>query len=203
MILTKAAALNYANIIDGLNIGSVHGDVKTEPNWRVLYRAKNRPMNFKTGAGPSTPQSISTIPCHSCGIILPEDAIQVDHYMPQEGGINTDLHALKTLRALRLTDQVPNGLKGVALDIANLADFGLNFKLMPKGRGRGIVTQFATISAAAKWTTNEEGSAFLTLVDSVNGLEDLRRMCKNNLLNLAPLCGMCNVNKSNRTRAIA
>lgn len=201
VILTMEEAVDFANAIDTMYVGSSHTDVKTNTTWKAMYHMKDRPMAFKGTVAHSGPTHvmITTIPCHSCGIILPDDAIQVDHYMPQASV--ESLYVTKTLRVLGLTTGAATGIKGTRFDI-NTAAYLTDDKIYPKGRDRGNLAYLSNNTPNPKWTTNEKGAAFLSLVASVDGLDDFGRMCKNSLLNLTPLCGLCNQRKSNIEKPI-
>jgi hypothetical protein len=191
MILTAQDALNLATSIDALNVGADHLEVKNNPTWKSIYRHDTRGVSFVNAAGAMITRQLDTIPCHNCGIVLPPDCIQVDHHMPQAGG--EDLYALKTLRALGLTSVAASGSKGMAVLGRGLN----NLRVNPKERARGNYDHLVNPTAAAKWSTNDSGTAFLSLLAYVkDGLNSVKSMCKNNLLNLTPLCGACNREKS-------
>ncbi len=135
------------------------------------------------------------MPCHNCGVILPLEFLQVDHHMPQTGG--DDLHILKTMRGLGMTRTAASGAKGTALVSGTLGTLTVN----PKGRDR-MYNHLLIASAADKWTTSEQGDAFLSLLGFASAINDVARMCKNSLLNLVPLCPECNRVKSDWIKPI-
>jgi hypothetical protein len=184
--------------IDGLNNGADHLNVKYDHLWLQAYQLANRGMDVMDTAGAlvNPKPQMQTMPCHNCGIILPLDALQVDHYMPQAGG--DDLYTLKMLRSMDMCTSGPTGSKGTAI----FGRFGWG-TIHPKGRARGSFGHLSTTSSPqAKWSTNEVGHCFLSLIQLGGGMVDLKRICKNSSLNLTPLCGHCNRQKSNQIRPI-
>lgn len=194
--LTWIQATAFAKTIDQLNVGANHLLVKNNATWRQIYKLGTRNVAYMLANGTTTAKAESTMPCHNCGVILPLEFLQIDHHMPQAGG--SDLHILKTLRALGMTTQAASGSKGQALAGGNLSALVVN----PKARDRSY-DHLLTASNQNKWTTNARGDAFLTLFESVNGRTDLARMCMNTILNLVPLCPECNRVKSDWVKPTA
>lgn len=200
LILSKEQAMDYADAMDELHTGSDHLNIKSDPIWRKLYLFRNRPLAFEaTDGGGQITRILSSVPCHHCGIIMPEDAIQVDHYMPQAQ--SPDLYTIKTLRALGLTVGKGTGYKGYNFD-NSVKNFGLTFKIYPTGRERGNMAHLLNGTSSNKWTTNSRGNALLSLVAYAEEMPSFKRLCKNSLLNLMPLCSHCNQRKSNQIRPI-
>lgn len=197
VILHKAAACQLAERIDELNIGADHLRAKLDLTWLALYQHADRSIGFMDSAGTVAPRPVKTLPCHNCGIVIPVDCIQVDHYMPQAGG--EDLYTLKVLRALGLTKMAPSGSKGLRVASGNRLS---GMVLHPKGRSQGNYNHLSNTSDAGKWTTSQKGNAFLSLLNFIDALPDLKRACKNTLLNLVPLCGACNREKSDYVKQI-
>ena len=200
VILTKDAALKYAKVIDNLHTGADHLNIKNDSTWQYLYLYQKRSMAFEApdGAGKIS-YNINSVPCHHCGIIMPADAIQVDHYMPQAQ--SPDLYAIKTLRALGMTVGKATGWKGYNLD-RGASEYGLDFKVYPTGRPRGDMSHLLNGTNNAKWKTNAVGDAFLSLMAASGDMASFKRLCKNSLLNLMPLCSHCNQRKSDQIRPI-
>lgn len=195
-VLTMSDAKTIARDIDRLAIGSDHLDVKTNARWLAIYRKQARQVPFMNTAGNVVNKNLDTIPCHNCGMVLPLSAVQVDHHMPQTGG--EDLYTLKMARALGLTASGPTGGKGSAVAAGNLAALTVN----PKGRATGDYNHLSVATPKAKWTTDDRGSAFFSLAAYVGALDDIKRICKNTVLNLVPLCGDCNRVKSDWIKPI-
>lgn len=192
--LTYTDAKSLAKSIDALAIGSDHLEVKNNVVWRSLYQMEDRDYPFMDINGQIADWLLSTIPCHNCGMVVPESQIQIDHHMPQKDG--EDLYTLKMARAQGLTTAAPSGSKGQAA--ANLAGLIIH----PIARNIGDYDHLANATASAKWTTNDKGTAFLSMFASIGALGDLQRICKNTLLNLVPLCGECNRVKSDWVKPI-
>lgn len=191
--LTKLEAEDFGRKIDWLYVGSNHLDVKTNVHWQNMYQAVNRDLVRMDTLGNLVWYKTATVPCHNCGLIVPYSDMQVDHYMPQVGGN----YILKIFRALGLTTAASTGAKGMA--IAGLDTLVMN----PKGRDPGNYDHLGFSTNADKWTTNNKGTALLSLFAYAGGLDDLARFCRNSLLNLSPLCRNCNGIKSDWVRPIA
>ncbi len=198
-ILSKTVGQWVAQAIDAAYVGASHGKVKDSPIWAAIYGYQaNTPYPFINAAGTGATLSQSTMPCHNCGIVLPVDCVQVDHHMPQANG--ESLYTLKVMRALDLTTAPATGGKGLGPMMAG----GLaSVRLAPKARARGDYDHLENPSAAAKWTTNDKGSAFLSLMVMVGAGADVERMCMNSLFNLVPLCPACNRVKSDWVKPLA
>lgn len=196
MQLTVARARKHAAKIDELYAGSDHADVWDNKVWTAAYLSGVRGMTFVDQHGNSISKQVQTTPCHNCGIILPRDCIDIDHNMPKVGG--EDLYTIKMLRSLSLTLEGPTGGKGLAI----LND--VSWRLFPRLRERGKTSynHLYTPTPGGKWSTNDAGTAFLSLLASQKKLDDLRTACKNSMLNLSPLCRSCNGVKSDFVRPI-
>lgn len=194
--LTWIEAKALARKMDDLYVGSDHLQVKYSATWKQIYQVAQRNIPFMDNNGTLGTRAGSTVPCHNCGVVIPFEFLQVDHFMPQAGG--SDFHLLKYARAMGLTTAAPSGSKGTAM-LNSQSLTGLT--LHPKGRDR-TYNHLGTPSAAGKWTTTAKGTAFLSLLIYADGYDDAARMCKNNLLNLVPLCPECNRVKSDWMRPI-
>lgn len=193
--LTWLDAKAMAKKIDDMNVSSDHLQVKSDDNWKRMYQYASRSVPYMDQTGALGTKTLPTMPCHNCGVVLPFEFLQVDHQKPQS---DTDgLHILKMLRVLGGTTAVATGSKGLAFvgNTLNIVD------VFPKARDRSY-NYLANATPANKWATNEKGSAFLSLIAYVSGMDDVQRMCKNSLLNLAPLCSACNLVKSDWTKPI-
>jgi hypothetical protein len=197
-ILTWADATVHARNIDEVNSGSAYTNVKNLSTWQHIYQVESRYITYMNPAGHLVPNFESSVPCHNCGVVLPMSFVQVDHYMPQAG--SADYHVLKTLRAFGMTAMGPTGSKGLAAIAHNLGALVVN----PKMRNRLFGHLKTTTTPGGKWTTNELGNAFLSLVvfAGPTAQADVSRMCRNSLLNLVPLCPQCNGIKNDQIRDI-
>lgn len=194
-LLTWEQATFYATQIDQFNVGANHLAVKTNPAWLRIYKNSPRNVSYMDAQGAIAIRSENTMPCHNCGVILPHEFLQVDHHMPQADG--SDLHILKIMRALGMTNSPASGAKGSAIATTLRSTLTLN----PKGRDRSY-NHLVAPSATDKWTTSDQGDAFLSLLACVSALSDVSRMCKNSILNLVPLCPECNRIKSDWIKPI-
>lgn len=189
-VLSFADAKKMAKTIDDLSVGGNHLTVKTNAEWCRIYQKANYQLPKMDSSGTVTQTATEAIPCHNCGWVVPMAMVQVDHHMPQADG--KWLYTLKMARALGLTNNGPTGGKGMAIIAGTLSTLTLN----PKGRDSSY-NHLLNPTPKAKFELNEKGSAFFSLLASVQGgLDIVQSKCKNNILNLVPLCGECNRNKS-------
>jgi hypothetical protein len=191
---TKATMEALAAKIQQVYVGSDHLTVKDNTDWKRMYQVGNRTMNRMATDGSVGNYSMQAVPCHNCGLITPFSGIQVDHAMPQKDGN----YVLKVFRALGLTVAGASGAKGTAMAGTGLGTLVMN----PKGRAPGDYDHLEFGTAANKWTTNDKGTALLSLFMLADAFDDLSRFCMNSLLNLVPLCRACNGTKSDWVRPI-
>jgi hypothetical protein len=196
-LLPFADALALAVAIDALAVGSNHLAVKQNVNWKRIYQVANRAVPFMDSDGKVDNAFVETVPCHNCGLIVPIAGMQVDHVMPQAG--LEDHYTLKVARTLGLTVDGATGAKGKGYTAGT---FGTTLVANPRGRATGNLNHLTATTAASKWTTNDRGTAFFSLVNDVGGFSSVAKRCMNNLLNLCPLCGDCNRVKSNFVKPI-
>lgn len=197
-LLSKAEARTIALKIDALAVGSDHLNVKNNTDWQRIYQRSARNYPVMDAHGNVGQQNIDTVPCHNCGIIVPVSMAQIDHHMPQAVG-GESLYTLKMARSLGLTEQGAVRGKGAAIGAGNLATLVLH----PRGRD-STYNHLYNVSAAKKWTTNDKGNAFFSLLAHCPGaLVSVQERCKNSVLNLVPLCSECNRNKSDWVKHIA
>lgn len=217
-ILSYERAREFAKIIDGLYVGSKHADVKNSDLWRRMYLLERRPVKHCGSDGIVTDKNREeTMPCHICGIVLPVSLVQVDHHMPQKGP--ADYYILKTLRALGMTERGASGKKSRLLDQGQRS---AEVRVYPKDLRAGDVSRFEKSYTEEKWTTNDMGDAFLSLLNLAVTPSPLERVTKavrsssssrslswfggvsakfqNNILNLEPMCGECNGAKTDKTK---
>lgn len=188
--------------------------------WLKMYLAGDRKPPRINWYGDTKKDSIYTIPCHSCGLVLPLPSVQLDHYMPQASG--PDASVVKMLRVMGFTKAPPaasgkgNLLHQQGVDAASAGmemegpsaweDLrNKNLLVPPKGRKTGEYGHMKAEMGLQKWTTTGKGSAFLTLFygQGANGtkwVDVLRKLCLHSKLNLVPLCSHCNIAKSSLMR---
>lgn len=167
-------------------------DIKTDNLWLDIYMRNWTDIAYiNSNGGPDTQQE-SVIPCHNCGIRLPLDYIQVDHYMPQSGDVFYPI--LKTMRALGMTQEGPkNNAKSYNIE-GILGNNNIDkFRLHPKGNKRGKFLNLSKELNKEKWATSEKGEGFLTILHLIDqNFSTLGLCCLNSFLNLVPLCSVCN-----------
>ena len=192
--------------ITGSNIGIL----------RITKKGETAYMAFK-----------EAMPCHNCGILLPVNYLEVDHYMPKAS--HRDAAVLKMLRLLGLTIQGPSKdtkagkLREYLSTLKDKRNFDLKAfsKFLNKKEDKkedkkeeppvlffpnqnepeNFNFQNGNKFIKNKWVTTAEGSAFLTLlcgVDKEIG-NSLRTACTNSYLNLVPLCTRCNLTKNEQS----
>jgi hypothetical protein len=196
-VLTESDALKVAKSIDKHNNGTNHLKIWSNKIWLSVYDYDNRQVSFIDKTGNSVTEPHPTIPCHNCGIVLPLNYVQIDHHMPQQGGQN--YYTIKVLRALGLTLGNPNGKKGSAV---LRGKFNANLVIHPQKNDPGNYDRYYLASDKNRWTTNNKGDSFLSVLAYANALNDVKGMCKNSSINLVPLCAVCNVKKSDFVRPI-
>jgi hypothetical protein len=119
----------------------------------------------------------NTVPCYDCGLILPEKLITIDHQRPQAG--QADEAVVKAFRALGLAKGGPKGPKGTAISASWAGKVG------------GLTGQ-SSQSQDERYSTNEIGNIYLSLVILANEWGTLQNVCLHNIVNLRPLCSECN-----------
>lgn len=198
-ILKKNLAVKLARAVDTFYAKTQYRvNAMKDETWQRLYHQAKRNVAVMSATGHILINAESTYPCHQCGIILPEQFIQVDHYMPQDSG--EDASIVKILRALGLTE-LPSSGKGSLLGpgskwsglvfpapapaapappapvksgpvrmIAEAppAQPPLRSFFYPKGRKRGCTERFQSSIVDAKWRTTDTGAAFLSLLHHVD-----------------------------------
>lgn len=145
--------------------------VITDPNWLAFYHATPNPVAWicvDQGGAPAPFIYQRGIPCWSCGILLPMQAIQVDHSRPQAG---EPMEAVaKLFRHKNLTEGRSKGAKG-------RANFG-----GPVGAH----------TLAQRYTLNTMGRMMFQIIISAGQRAELLQSCLNNYANLRPMCAQCN-----------
>ena len=94
--VTEAQAAADMTLLDNLSVAN-HVQIKNDLRWRRLYRRAQRNINFMNPVGVVVAQAHQTYPCHYCGVILPEEFIEVDHRQPQR---HPGVAVLKVIRAV-------------------------------------------------------------------------------------------------------
>ncbi|QRK05072.1 hypothetical protein JQX13_33365 [Archangium violaceum] len=187
---------------------NTYSNVKNHPGWQTAYMRAPRPVNLVNAAGNLTQsQNVWTYPCHYCGIVLPEQLIEVDHRQPKSRPGPAILKSLHTLHN-QYAGSGAHGRKATQLD--NIMQNGNIQPITPKGWSwgnwqSGLATRvnalatandpLAHINAQAKqdrYRITEYGETFLSVCVMYYGQSRTEKICVNNLINLVPACGICN-----------
>lgn len=179
-----------------------HGDVKLNLTWQTLYRYAVRQVHFmdamgNIAAGPAL--GLGTYPCHYCGIILPEELIQVDHQKPQAFpglGILKLFHSLSIPGGTLLTTALAHGQKNTQINaILGLGGGGGGVVPVPvKARAfaAGWAEKAPDVNRDARYALSDHGKTILTLIEMLSGTGTAVNWGVNSLLNLVPACPKCN-----------
>jgi hypothetical protein len=150
--------------------------VKENKLWLATYDVEeNVAWTYSKKTGKQI-QMETVMACRKCGVMLPVRNLTIDHTVPQAADGN--LAIARVFRGLGLTLGGPKGEKNKT----------------------AVQTYAATVGGLAKnvgsWTEryslNEPGSIYYSMVKAANQLQDLRTRCLHNTLNLRPVCGPCN-----------
>lgn len=214
LVATRDEFVDHAARIDHLNQGvGTHRTVMTDPEWRTFYDVGQRNFFHVTTAHPGGTQvPMASAPCSGCGLCLPLEQLEIDHLHPQDGSAVPPI--LKVFRSLGLTVGGPKGPLGTAVRANHLAGGnnatgGAGNPKLAKGRLAVLMrgpryvgphAPFAKQSRLDRHTTSEAGNALLSVFWRVNAMPALENACRNSLVNLRPLCGVCNRHKSNTPR---
>ena len=206
--VTEAQAAADMTLLDNLSVAN-HVQIKNDLRWRRLYRCAQRNINFMNPVGVVVAQWHQTYPCHYCGVILPEEFIEVDHRQPQR---HPGVAVLKVIRAVNAayTTAAATGTKAGQVANINAAPSVGPFPLslaqtmalaalnpIPVN-GWDWVTAWQgnagamNVNKTARYTITAAGQTFLSLCSMLWGLAGSERRCLNNLLNLVPACRACN-----------
>lgn len=162
---------------------NTYREVLDHPDFRKLYKMKLRELTYFKNGVDGKGEFEETGACTKCALVLPWYNLTIDHQRPQDGG---EIEAvLKTLRALGLTVEGPQGDKGRIIR-----------GLMPRGRGvrpkLDRLIPLPGVDLNKRYTLNHEGTIFYTLICAARHERYLGTQCMHGLLNLRPYCNRCN-----------
>jgi hypothetical protein len=188
--ITGAQAQAFVDIINKSYGDNQHRRVLDHPDWRAIYGVAIRPLTYlgHGGAPMVAPAADYTVPCHDCHLVLPLRNIAIDHQRPVSGSDSEPV--CKVFRAMGLTQSGPAGPKGTSVVAAYSAAVGGVAGVAP---ARGAVG----VARDAKYTLNDRGQMFYSLVKWADDLMSLEECCLNHVINLRPLCGACNTSNRN------
>jgi hypothetical protein len=176
--VTQAQVTQFVNIIQRSFTDGQHRQVLQNAEWRALYHVAPRVLTYLgVNGAPLLPAPMGdTVPCRDCGLVLPFSNIDIDHQRPVAGN---DLEPVcKVFRAMGLTQGAPTGRKGLHVNPAYSALVG------------GLPGAAAGLNA--KYTLNDVGQIYYTLVNWAGRSLIMQERCRNHIINLRPLCGSCN-----------
>ncbi|WPB73970.1 hypothetical protein KYC5002_33655 [Archangium violaceum] len=189
----------FATLIDSYAYRSQYGNVKGNGTWKTLYNEGLRTVYYIDHSQTLMMRSESTIPCMTCGVVLPIRLMTVDHQRPQTGGDHEAV--LKTLRMLGLSKEGPKGSKGQNLQ--QHLSTGVALTAVPTKLNRPPAPAPAPAPGQQvspltnRYSLNWRGVVFYSLMIAANAETDLANNCMNGLMNLAPLCSSCNSRRGN------
>lgn len=205
-VVSEADAATVITRIEALSLAD-HKDAKQIPAWQTLYHQGNRAMKYMAPNGAIADGALQvTYPCHYCGIILPEELIQVDHHKPQAFpglGVLKVFHSLSMPNGTLLTTNVAQGVKNTQINI--LLGLAMGPLTSVPVKGRAFAAAWAEkgpdLNRDARYTLTDTGKTILTLIEMLQS-GAAERWGVHNLLNLVPACPKCNNAKSGKRHAV-
>jgi|GEM_PF-2448495 len=190
--VTEVQAAQDADVLERLCVGH-HTQAKNDPRWQTLYGRAQRPLNFIDATGNLVSARHWTYPCHYCGLVLPEELIQVDHRQPQA---HPAVAVLKCLHALGHNYTTAPGQGQKTTQLANIAANNVGALQMIRPNARPWdpwQSAFATNAAKQqRYTITNAGKTFLSICCMFWGEKRTVEICLNSILNLVPSCAICN-----------
>jgi hypothetical protein len=197
--------LELAHDIDRSTYFGKYRDIIGDEEWLALYDYRRKPVAAKFGANWSTPMT-KVIPCYYCGLALPLELIEVDHWCEKENRDSGRVQAvLKVFRAIGngLTVGQATGRKGS--QSGAIMTGGVITPVATRNAGPALANY--NLNAVRdrfdvnKRNLSNDGQLALTaLYVAMHPIsdEDFFRYFLNNFFNLVPACGSCNKAKNNR-----
>jgi hypothetical protein len=143
--------------------------------------------------------TLMTFPCHYCGIILPDNLIEVDHQMPNGSapGIAKTFHTMSHVLDVELTFRRGHGHKSRqsrAIYYKNtqnitpipVKEYPINTEWNDK---------FCDEDKNDRYTLTQIGEIILSCMIAVLGTNTVSNICSNSIYNLVPSCATCNRRK--------
>lgn len=202
---------SIASLIDELYIGPSYREVLfkhptgatgVEPRFKKLYGVKSVALPTKYGKTQGT-ANVSCMACYYCGLYLPIDLIEVDHwYEKVQGQMGAVIKVLRaTASGLTVEDasgkRAAQYVKGVK-QITEVPTRNTG-KTLVEGRINVLRRNY---EAGTKQSLSDEGLLFFSLAYGafykMNHGPEFFRHFVHSLVNLAPVCGICNKLKNNR-----
>jgi hypothetical protein len=182
--VTRQQLVQFVAIIQQSYIDNQHRGVLQQAQWRALYHVGQRVLSYlgQNGLPLNPAPMVDTVACADCGLVLPLRNIDIDHQRPFAG--NDREPVCKVFRAMGLTVGGPDGHKGQGVVAAYMAQVG------------GLPGA-ANAALGDKYTLNDRGEIFYTLVNWAGKSLIMEERCRNHIINLRPLCGACNTPNRN------
>lgn len=207
-VLSYEVILANATVIDEFSYApSTYAHIKEQPLFQKFYQLDMRPVGYVEGTTLKMVHE-KTMPCQICGIVTPITRIEIDHMRPQASGEKEAV--LKVLRMLSLTAAEPTGPKSQSLRRGlseaearfgpemGLAAFQLFGQPAPVPTRLNRAPSGPPISTKeARHSLNWQGMLFYSAVKALNCVAELEECCMHSLVNLRPLCGLCNGSRGN------
>ncbi|KAF2815748.1 uncharacterized protein BDZ99DRAFT_457713 [Mytilinidion resinicola] len=203
-----------AKAIDTLSkTNSTYRDIKDHTLFRRMYGLRSKTMEVAVNTW-TEERTVDALPCHFCGTIFALEHISVDHTRPQQGlKMQGNCEAIaKVLRVFEMTEGYGKGQKSsmltAAIKTAKEHKDGLQagmFRFLVDNEGAALPISTVPIKHPAtipsvftdatlddRYTLNQDGQIFYSLVVAAGMEKALKERCMNSLVNLRPLCFKCN-----------
>lgn len=194
--INASDAIFLSEKIDELYMGSTaseyRGNLFSCDVWVKMYQGASYSIPYISGSSPSL-KTEPAMPCHLCGLVLPNKIVQIDHIKPSSGG--GDHAIIKLLRYL-------------SNDFTNAARIGKRFNgiepvvVLTKSDSVRRVKETDS-SILERYTLTEKGNIFLSILLAACVKYYVIDSCVNSLINMQPLCPTCNNSKSNKLKNIS
>jgi 5-methylcytosine-specific restriction endonuclease McrA len=177
---------DFASVIDEYAYPiSRYRNILDNADYQRIYGIGDRDVLKVDEEGKEYKQRVITGVCQECRIVLPWEYLTVDHQRPQKGGEYEAI--LKTFRTLGLTMGGPKGHKGKFIQ-AILENRYKHFAEAP----------LESESRDLRYKLNDKGIIFYTLIRRQRHQFALYKACMHGLLNMKPLCSICNSRRGNQ-----
>lgn len=177
-ILQKGVMENFLDALDR-NARGTYRNILYDAGWLAFYNASPHPVAWTRVDRNGTPAPhlwIKSIPCWSCGVVLPITAIQVDHSRTKK--LSKDVNpwevVAKFFRHQGMTQGAPKGAKGLHTS--------------------GVPHNLHT-TAAQRYTLNSLGTLVFQVIASAKYEDDMAKNCLDSFANLRPMCSQCNTGR--------
>ena len=178
---------------------STYREILYNADYQQIYGIGYRDVLKVDEEGKEYKENDITGVCQECRIVLPWEYLTVDHQRPQKGGENEAI--LKTFRILGLTMGGPKGRKGKIIQVALKGYYKL--KGENDDSAFGAYEHFLHAPEEIgdlnlRYTLNNKGIIFYTLIRRQRNQFALYNACMHGLLNMKPLCSICNSRRGNQ-----